>query len=379
MDLTATAAEQAFRDELRAWLDQHHPGPVPAEEQARQEFGVRWLRELAGGGWAGVHWPAEHGGRGATVTESAIFFEELGRSGASLPANILGLILAGPTIMVWGTEEQKGRLLAPILSGDEIWCQGFSEPGSGSDLASVRTRAEQLPDGTWSLTGQKVWTTDAQFAQWCLVLARTDPNSKRHRGLSYFLLDMEQPGVTVRPLSQITGEAEFNEVFLERAIVASDMMLGAPGDGWRVAMTTLMNERAGLASFLQINLRRQVDRLLASAADTGQLDDAHVAARMGELHARAELVRLLGYRGLSGVEKHGQPGPEGSLVKWLWSESNQETAQLAIELLGPDAITDGSDWAYELLRARGNSIEGGTTEIQKNIIADRVLGLPKGR
>src|SRR4051794_20041261 len=377
MDLTFTERETAFRDELRAWFASNRPGDEPVhDEDAHYAWRREFQRRLAQDGLAAVHWPPEYGGRGATLTESAIFFEELGRSGAPLPANVLGVLLAGPTIMAWGTPEQKERYLAPILSADEIWCQGFSEPDAGSDLAALKTRA--VPDGDdWVVTGQKVWTSGAQHSKWCMLVARTDPEVPKHKGLTYFLLDMEQPEVQVRPLRQITGESEFNELFIEGARIPGENVVGGVGNGWKVALTTLMNERAGLAFFLQVLLRRLLDDLIDEAAARGRLDDDVIADRLGALHVKTEVLRLTAYRGLTAIEKYGQPGPEGSLTKWMWSDANQELTQLAADLLGPEALTAGTRWSYELLRARGNSIEGGTTEILKNIVAERVLGLPR--
>jgi alkylation response protein AidB-like acyl-CoA dehydrogenase len=379
MDLTFNERELAFRDELRAWFRDNHPGTEPeADEERRYAWRRDFQRRLAAGGWAAVHWPLEYGGRGATLTESAIFFEELGRSGAPLPVNVLGLLLAGPTIMTWGTQEQKDRYLAPILPAEEIWCQGFSEPEAGSDLASLKTRAVK-DDGGWLVSGQKVWTSGAQHSKWCMLVARTDPEAPKHKGLTYFLLDMEQDGVQVRPLRQITGEPEFNELFIDGARIPDENVLGGVGNGWKVALTTLMNERAGLAFFLQVRMRQLLDRLIEEAAGDGLLDDPVIAGRLGELHLKAEVLRLTAYRGLTAVQKYGQPGPEGSLTKWMWSDTNQQLTQFAADLLGPKALRAGEPWAYELLRARGNSIEGGTTEVLKNIVAERVLGLPKGR
>jgi alkylation response protein AidB-like acyl-CoA dehydrogenase len=379
MDLTFNEREVAFRDELRGWLGELQ---LPTEPESEDDEHYAWRRafqrRLAEGGWAAVHWPVEYGGRGATLTESAIFFEELARANMPLPANVLGLLLAGPTIMAWGTPEQKDRYLHPILTAEEIWCQGFSEPDAGSDLASLKTRAVRDGD-EWVITGQKVWTSGAQYSKWCMLVARTDTEVPKHKGLSYFLMDMEQDGVQVVPLRQITGSPEFNELFIDGARVPHANLLGGEGNGWKVALTTLMNERAGLAFFLQVRLRQMLDRLIADAAADGKLDDAVVADRLGELHLRAEILRLTAYRGLTSIEKYGQPGPEGSLTKWLWSDTNQQLTQFAADLLGPAALQAGDRWAYELLRARGNSIEGGTTEVLKNIVAERVLGLPKAR
>jgi alkylation response protein AidB-like acyl-CoA dehydrogenase len=378
MDLTFSPAEQAFQTELREWLDANNPGQAPPGESAEIEWARTWQRRLYDGGWSGVHWPVEYGGRGATLTESAIFYEELARSGAPLPANILGLVLAGPTLMLWGTEEQKERFLSPILTGEEIWCQGFSEPDAGSDLASLKTRA--VPDGDdWVVTGQKVWTSGAHYAKWCMLLARTDPDVPKHKGLTYFLLDMELDGVEVVPLRQITGESHFNELFLEDVRIPSAQVLGGAGNGWKVALTTLMNERAGLAFFLAVSTRQMLDRLIAELGRRGRLDDPLVRDRLADIHARLEILRLTSLRGLTATEKYGQPGPEGSLTKWMWSQTNQRLAQLAVDILGPHALVDGDRWAFDLLRSRGNTIEGGTTEVLKNIVAERVLGLPKGR
>jgi alkylation response protein AidB-like acyl-CoA dehydrogenase len=378
MDLTFTDAETAFRDEFRGWLADNDPGPRPEADEAGFQWARDFQRRLADGGWAAVTWPVEYGGRAATLTQSAIFFEELARAKAPLPANVLGLLLAGPTIMIWGTDPQKDRFLAPIVTGEEIWCQGFSEPEAGSDLASLKTRA--VKDGDeWVVTGQKVWTSAAQYAKWCMLVARTDTEAPKHKGLTYFLLDMEQDAVQVRPLRQITGEAEFNELFIEEARIPDENVLGGVGNGWKVALTTLMNERAGLGFSLQVRMRQLLDQLLQLAGERGQLDDPVIADKLGELHLKTEILRLTAYRGLTTTERYGQPGPEGSLVKWMWSETNQQLTQLAAELLGPEALTAGTPWAYELLRARGNTIEGGTTEILKNIVAERVLGLPKAR
>jgi alkylation response protein AidB-like acyl-CoA dehydrogenase len=308
--------------------------------------------------------------------ETAIFFEELGRARAPLPANVLGLLLGGPTLMIWGTDEQKERYLQPILTAEEIWCQGFSEPDAGSDLAALKTRAVQDGDD-WVVTGQKVWTSGAQYSKWCMLVARTDNEVAKHKGLTYFLMDMEQDAVEVVPLRQITGEAEFNELFINEARIPAENVVGGVGNGWKVALTTLMNERAGLAFFLQVRMRQLLDALLDEAAGNGALDDARTADKLADLHIRTEVLRLMAWKGLSTIQRYGQPGPEGSLTKWLWSETNQQLVQLAADIVGPEVLTGGTRWSYELLRARGNSIEGGTTEILKNIVAERVLQLPR--
>jgi alkylation response protein AidB-like acyl-CoA dehydrogenase len=382
MDLTFNEREMAFRDELRAWLSDNQPPTKPAADagdDAQYAWRRDWQRHLYEAGWAAPAWPTEYGGRGASQTESAIYFEELGRARVPFAANTLGLLLGGPTLMVWGTPEQKERYLAPILSAEEIWCQGFSEPDAGSDLASLKTRA--VKDGDeWVVTGQKVWTSGAQYAKWCMLVARTDSDVAKHKGLTYFLMDMDQEAVQVRPLRQITGEAEFNELFIEEARIPDTNVVGGVGNGWKVALTTLMNERAGLGFALQIRLRQLLDDVIAAAAAKGLLDGAGgglIADAIAELHVRCETIRLLAWKGLTDAERYGQPGPEGSLVKWLWSDTNQRATQLAADVIGPEALTSGTLWSYELMRARGNTIEGGTTEVLKNIVAERVLGLPR--
>jgi alkylation response protein AidB-like acyl-CoA dehydrogenase len=378
VDLTPSPSEQAFRDELRAWLEANHPGPEPEGDVAGFEFRRAWQRALHDAGWAGVSWPKEYGGRGATLVEQAIYNEELARAQAPSTANVLGLSMGGPTLIAHGTEEQKRRYLEPILSADEIWCQGFSEPEAGSDLASLKTRAVRDGD-EWVVTGQKVWTTLAHHAKWCMLVARTDPDAPRHQGLTYFLMDMEQDAVQVRPLRQITGEAEFNELFIEEARIPHENILGGEGNGWAVAITTLMHERATLAFGLQIRVRITLAELLDDARQSGAAVDPVIRDRLAQLYIESEVLRLNALRGLSAIMRTGVPGPEGSLGKWQWADVNQALTELAVELRGPRAVLDDERWTYRFLRARANSIEGGTTEILRNIIAERVLGLPKLR
>jgi alkylation response protein AidB-like acyl-CoA dehydrogenase len=378
LDLTFNERELAFRDELRGWLAQNPPDPEPVDagEDAHYAWRRTWQRKLYDAGWAAPSWPTEYGGRGATLTESAIYFEEIGRARVPLPANVLGLLLGGPTLMVWGTPEQKERYLAPILSAEEIWCQGFSEPEAGSDLAALKTRAVKQGD-EWIVSGQKVWTSGAQYSKWCMLVARSDAGAAKHKGMTYFLMDMEQAQVQVRPLRQITGESEFNELFIEEARIPDENVVGGVGNGWKVALTTLMNERSGLGFLLQIRLRQLLDDLFAAARERDLLDNPLYADALADLHVRCESIRLLAWKGLTDIERYGQPGPEGSLVKWLWSDTNQRLTQLASDIVGPGALTTGVSWSYEMLRARGNTIEGGTTEVLKNIVAERVLGLPR--
>jgi alkylation response protein AidB-like acyl-CoA dehydrogenase len=393
MDLTLSPSEEQLRDEVRAWLGENHPGPEPEGEglDAVVTFRREWQRKLHDAGWAGISWPEEFGGRGATLIEQAIFSQEMARADAPPPANILGLAMGGPVVIAHGTEDQKRRYLEPILSGEEIWCQGFSEPESGSDLASLKTKA--VKDGDeWVVTGQKVWTTFAQYAKWCMLVARTDPDAPKHQGLTYFLLDMEQPGVQVRPLVQITGEGEFNELFFEEARIPDENVIGGVGNGWQVAITTLMNERAGLAFASVVGIHKALRNLAELAAQTTvnghtAADDAYYRQRFAQLYIEAETMRLNAYRGLTKTMETGTPGPEGSLGKWQWADINQAIAELALDIEGPYAALDrgsehavnGGAWQYLYLRSRANSIEGGTTDILKNIIAERVLGLPKLR
>jgi alkylation response protein AidB-like acyl-CoA dehydrogenase len=378
VDLTLSPSEEAFRDELRAWLIGNHPGREPDGDLAGFEFRRGWQRRLHESGWAGVSWPREYGGRGATLVEQAIYNEEFVRAQAPSAANVLGLAMGGPTVIAHGTEEQKRRYLEPILSASEIWCQGFSEPGSGSDLASVKTRGVRDGDG-WVVTGQKVWTTLAQHAKWCMLVARTDPDAPKHQGLTYFLMDMEQDGVQVRPLRQITGEAEFNELFIEEARVPDENIVGGEGNGWAVAITTLMHERATLAFGLQIAVKLALRELMGLVRESGATGDTMVRDRLAQLYIEAEVLRLNAYRGLSAIMRDGVPGPEGSLGKWQWAEVNQALTELAMDLRGPRAVLHDDTWTFRFLRARANSIEGGTTEILKNIVAERVLGLPRMR
>jgi alkylation response protein AidB-like acyl-CoA dehydrogenase len=377
MDLTLTPAEREFRDELRAWIADNHPGRTPEGDEAAFEFTRAWQRKLNERGWAGLTWPQEYGGGGATQIEQAIFYEEIARARAPRVANTLGLVMGGPTVIAYGSDEQKERYLSPILSAEEIWCQGFSEPESGSDLASLKTRAVRHGD-EFVVTGQKVWTTMAHHAKWCMLVARTNQDAPKHRGLTYFLMDMEQDGVEVRPLRQITGEAEFNELFMEEARIPAANVVGGVDNGWRVAITTLMHERAGLAFALQVGVQIALGELIEELRESGATSDPVVRQRLAQLHIEGQVLRLLAYRGLTTAQRNGEPGPEGSLGKWLWAEVNQGLTSFAMELRGPRAALVDPIWTYRFLRARANSIEGGTTEILKNIVAERVLGLPRG-
>jgi alkylation response protein AidB-like acyl-CoA dehydrogenase len=393
MDLTLSPSEESFRDEVATWLRENNPGPEPEGSLDEvMQFRGEWQRKLHDAGWAGISWPKEFGGRGATMIEQAIFTGEAAAQEAPSPANVLGLAMGGPVVIAHGTDAQKARYLEPILTGEEIWCQGFSEPESGSDLASLKTRA--VKDGDeWVVTGQKVWTTFAQYAKWCMLVARTDPDAPKHQGLTYFLMDMEQEGVEAKPLVQITGEGEFNEVFINEARIPDENIVGNVGEGWAVAITTLMNERAGLAFGAIAQIHNSLGKLAALAKEVREeggssaSEDAWFRQRIAQLFIEAETMRLNAYRGLTKTMESGIPGPEGSLGKWQWADINQDLTELALEIEGAwatlgrgseGAVANGA-WQYNFLRSRANSIEGGTTDILKNIIAERVLGLPRMR
>src|SRR3954465_14567985 len=343
MDLTLSPAELEFRDAVRGWIEDNHPGREPSGCPQAFEFRRAWQRALNDRGWAGLSWPTEYGGAGATLVEQAIFYEEIARAGAPQMANVLGLAMGGPTVIAHGTEEQKQRFLSPILSADEIWCQGFSEPGSGSGPPSLKTRAGRNGD-EWVVTGQKVWTTYAHQAKWCMLVARTDNDAPKHRGLTYFLMDMEQEGVDVRPLVQITGEAEFNELFIEEARIPNDNIVGGEGQGWGVAITTLMHERAGLAFALQVQVQILLRELQEQIRDAGLAGDPVIRQRFAQLYVESQVLRLNAYRGLTATMKRGAPGPEGSLGKWHWAEVNQGISELAMDVLGSRAVVDDGPW-----------------------------------
>ena len=364
MNLRDAPDEAAFRAGVRAWLADNLPA----------EGGRDWSRRMYDAGYAGLTWPEEFGGGGAPYSHQAIVLEEFARAGAPSHMGVIGLGMAGPTIMAHGTEEQKRRYLPKILSAEEIWCQGFSEPDAGSDLSSVRTRIEPR-DGQFVVNGQKVWSSFAHIADFCILVGRSDPDSERHAGLTYVIADMKVPGVEVRPLRQITGEAEFNEIFFTDVEVPAENLLGEIGGGWQVAMTTLLHERGTLGFALTGALEMQVTKLIALAKERG-VDDPLLRDRIAQEWIELQALKLTNYRSLTTLMETGIPGPEGSGSKLHWSEQNQRLTKLALELL------DGEDddyWRHQQLRSRGNTIEAGTSEILRNIIAERVLGLPRSR
>ena len=393
MDFRDTPEEAAFRKEVRDWLEANIDGQAlrsqlsVGPEEERVDVLREWQATLHRGGWAGVSWPKEYGGRGASLVEQAIFYQEFARAKAPSPINVIGIGMAGPTIIAHGTPEQKQRHLEKILSAEEIWCQGFSEPGAGSDLAALRSSA--VPDGdAFIINGQKVWTTLAHVADWCIFLARTDPDAQKHRGITYFMIDMHSPGIEVRPLRQMTGTAEFNEMFFTNVRVPRENIIGTLNDGWRIAMTTLLHERGTLGFALSVQARIALDELITLAKQQKingrpSIEDPVVRQRIAQLHVEIEAMRLNNYRALGTIMKTGIPGPEGSLGKLLWSESVKRLGDLAIELLGPSglltsaAAPEVARWQHMALRARAHTIEAGTSEVLRNIIAERVLGLPK--
>jgi alkylation response protein AidB-like acyl-CoA dehydrogenase len=364
VNLRDTPEEAAFRAEVRGWL----------AENLRAEPGDDWSRATYEAGFIGVTWPEEYGGRGAPYSYQAIVLEEFARAEAPNHSNPIGVGMAGPTIMFHGTEAQKRRYLPPILSAGEIWCQGFSEPGAGSDLASVRARIEPRDDH-FLVNGQKVWSSFAHVADFCILLGRSDPASQRQAGLTYVIADMHAPGVEVRPLRQITGEAEFNEIFFTDVRVPRENLLGEVGGGWQVAMTTLLHERGTFGIALTGMLDAQVRRLIALARSRGA-DDPIVRDRVAQEWIELQALRFTNYRALTALMETGMPGPEGSVSKLHWSEQNQRLTKLAMEILGGE---DDGYWRHQQLRSRGNTIEAGTSEILRSIIAERVLGLPRSR
>jgi alkylation response protein AidB-like acyl-CoA dehydrogenase len=389
MDLNLTPDEQKFRDEFRAWLAVNVPaewkGKANSEDRSDYINYLRdWQRKLYEGGWAGISWPRQYSGRGASLMEQAIFQEELARANAPQLIGTIGLSLVGPTIIALGTEEQKSRYLAPILSGEEIWCQGFSEPNAGSDVASLSTKA--IRDGDeFVVNGQKIWTSFAQLADWCLLLVRTDPEASKHKGITCLLLNMQSEGISVRPLRQMSGDSGFNEVFFSNVRVNANCVLGEINKGWTTAITALMNERANLGSGVQVVFKRNLEALIARARTVERngvraSEDPIVRQKLAQAYLELEILRLNTNRALTSLSKTGIPGPEGSIQKLYWSEWNQRMQQTAQEVLGPYGQLSDFDngvWQYSYLRSRGNTIEAGTSEIQRNIIAERVLGLPK--
>jgi alkylation response protein AidB-like acyl-CoA dehydrogenase len=384
MDLRDTPSEAAFRREVRDFIVQNLPDSSRQRSGRRFEDADReWSRKLGEAGYAGLTWPQEYGGAGAPYSHQAIFLEELARAEAPSHVGVIGLGMAGPTIMAWGTDEQKQRYLSKILSADEIWCQGFSEPDAGSDLAAARTRIEDKGDH-FLVNGQKVWSSFAHIADFCILVGLGDPDAPKYKNLTYVVVDMHAPGVDVRPLVQITGQPEFNEIFFTDVKVPKENLLGSVGEGWQVAMTTLLHERGTLGFALSATLAVAVQKLIALAQERS-VTDPILRDRIAREWVELQALKYTNYRSLTTLQKTGIPGPEGSASKLVWSESNQRLTKLALEILGSHAqLTNGGGyadgyWQYQQLRSRGNTIEAGTSEILRNIVAERVLGLPRSR
>jgi alkylation response protein AidB-like acyl-CoA dehydrogenase len=372
---------EQFRAELRTFLREHPPPKVQlatTPEEAEELLG--WHRTLRAGNWVGVHWPAEHGGRGCTPAEIAIYNEELARAGAPPLLARGGLSIVGPTFILHGTDAQRAQWLLGILDGDDVWCQLFSEPGAGSDLAGLATRADKRGD-TYVLNGQKVWSSYARFANWGLALVRTDPDAPKNRGISMLAVPMATPGVEVRPLRQMTGESEFNEVFFTDAEVPVKNLIGPEHEGWRVANTTLANERG--ASFVwreQVLHEIALDELTKACGKKGRLTDPRIRQRIVQSWIEVEILRLLNARTLSRLARGEELGAESSIVKLFWANLSQRLYNTAFDALAPDTLdTDFDDgrWALGALASRATTIMGGTNEIQRNVIGERILGLPR--
>jgi len=395
VDFTFTPDEERFRLELRAWLRAHLPPgwgtpgyEYPKTYEAWAAVRRQWDRTLFAGGYAGLSWPREYGGRGATLIEQVIYFEEIARARAPEELNRAAKLLLGPTIIHHGTEAQKQRFLPRILSGDDIWCQGFSEPNAGSDLASLSTRAVRDGD-TLVVNGQKVWTSFATVADWIFMLVRTDPAAPKHKGITFLLADMRTPGITVRPIVQITGSGEFCETFFDNVRVPVANVLGAVNEGWQVTTTALTHERGTLAFHRHAMIRVELDELIDLAGRLRRggrpvIEEPLIRDRLVQCDSELEMLRWTLYRNLT-RQRDGVPaGAEGSIVKLYWSELYQRITELALDVLGPASqiaggalAEEGGRWPFRFLKSRGDSIHSGTNQIQRNIIAERLLGLPR--
>jgi alkylation response protein AidB-like acyl-CoA dehydrogenase len=396
MDFDFTPDQQAFRAEVRDWLAKHVPADLKGRsfaasraDRAEVDRLREWQRTLHKAGYVGIDWSAEYGGRGASIMEQIILYEEMSRAASPQPVNRGGLSMLGPTLMKHGTSAQRAAHLSKILTGEEIWCQGFSEPNAGSDLANLQTRAV-LDGDAYVLNGQKVWTSMAHVADWGFFLVRTDPAAPKHKGITFILIDMKTPGISIRPLRQITGEAEFNEVFLENVRVPATNVVGKVNEGWGVALTTLAYERDVLTMIRHISLRTALERLVALAKRTiknGQpaSRDPVMRQKVASLAVAERCLQLNGYRSLTQILRGKAPGPEGSTSKLFWSQVDQDLADVATEVIGPYSqiaspsplAPDDGQWEFYALLARGSGIRAGTSEILRNILGERVLGLPK--
>jgi acyl-CoA dehydrogenase len=400
MEFTRTAAEEAFADEVRTWLEEHLGGANAGlrgrggvgQEDVEPERLLEWERELATGGWLGLDYPVHLGGRDASLSEQVVFHQTYVEARAPGRIPNIGLTLLGPTLVAFGTPELQERFIPPIISGTEHWCQGYSEPNAGSDLANVSTRA-RLSGDRWLVTGQKTWTSLAQYAQWAFVLCRTDPSSERHAGLSYLLVPMDQQGIEVRPIVQVTGGSEFNEVFFDDAVTEAAMVVGGAGNGWAVAMGTLGFERGASTLGQQTGYRRELDSLLELARANGSIRDPSLRQDLMRSYSELEILRYNQLRMLTALVADGVPGPEMSIGKLYWASWHRRLGELGMRVRGTSAMVgvdatppleDPLDIGYHLdplqrtfLYSRAHTIYGGSNQVQRNVIGERVLGLPR--
>lgn len=400
MDFTRTPTEEAFADEVRTWLEEHLVGGFAdlrgrggvGQEDVAPELLLEWERELASGRWLGIDYPVHLGGRDATLADQVIFHQTYVEARAPGRFPNIGLNLLGPTVVAYGTEAQQERFVGPILAGTEHWCQGYSEPNAGSDLANVATRA-RLDGDRWLITGQKIWTSLAQFAQWAFVVCRTDPTTERHAGLSYLLVPMDQAGIEVRPIVQITGGTEFNEVFFDDAETDTDLVVGEVGGGWAVAMGTLGFERGASTLGQQTGYRQELDALMGLARTNGSIDDPLVRQDLMRAWSELEILRYNQLRMLTALVADGVPGPEMSIGKLYWASWHRRLGELGIRIrgasgmIGVDATSPledplGADYRLDRLQrtflySRSHTIYGGSNQVQRNVLGERVLGLPR--
>lgn len=385
MDMSFSESEERFRSELRSWLATNPAGPEPEQLDEWVSYGKTWQRRLYDAGWCGVHWPAEYGGKGASLIEQIIFQQEMARAKAPLLINLAGLTMGGPVLIAHGTEEQKKRYLQNILRADEIWCQGFSEPNAGSDLAALNTRAE-LDGDSFIVNGQKVWTSFARYADWCMLLVRTNPSAPKHKGITFLIVDMKSPGITVRPLKQINGDEDFNELFFEDVRVPRENVIGQIDNGWKIAITTLMHERQTLTFSRQLQSSVALQELMQRVREQSGASDPIVRQKIATAYIDSQVMRYTSLRNLTKTLRGGEPGPEGSIEKLFWSEMYQRMLVDAVSILGPFGqlmpgsahAVDNGQWGDLHLYSRGRTIAAGSSEIQRNIIAERVLQLPRG-
>lgn len=389
MDLTFTPADEQFRVEVRRWLESALQGPFaklkgrggPGDEEALVDERRKWEQNMAREGWTCLGWPEQYGGRGCTLLQEVIFNEEYARVGGPGRMNHIGETLLGPTLIAFGTKAQKERFLPRIAAVEELWCQGYSEPNAGSDLANVQTKAT-LKDDHWSVTGQKVWTSHAHWSDWCFVLCRTDPEAPRHKGISYLLVPMHQEGVEIRPIKQMTGTAEFSEVFFDDARTDAENIVGDPNDGWKVAMGTLTFERGTSTLGQQLSFEREFEHLVAVAKEKGAANNPIIRDRLARAFCELKVMRLNALRTLSHLQ-HGELSREAMINKLYWATWHRDLGELAMEILGPEGDV-AANAPYNLtplqrlfLFTRADTIYAGSNQIQRNIIGERALGLPK--